>query len=53
MITTNDHSLIYFLILLRDLSANQLTGEIPSSIGNLENLKRLQVEEQSSGFYEK
>jgi hypothetical protein len=35
-----DDTLIYFLI-LRDLGANQLTGEIPSSLGNLINLKSL------------
>jgi hypothetical protein len=37
----------------RDLHRNQLTGEIPSSIGNLVNLGELYVEEQSAGFYDK
>jgi hypothetical protein len=37
----------------RTLGENQLTGEIPSSIGNLFNLQQLYVEEKSSEFSNK
>jgi hypothetical protein len=33
----------------RDMSGNQLTGEIPCSLGNLINLQALLVEKQSPG----
>jgi hypothetical protein len=39
--------------ILRYLNENQLTGEIPSSIGNLINLQRLYVEEQWPRLYDK
>jgi hypothetical protein len=38
---------LFSAFISRDLSENQLTGEIPSSIGNLVNLIDLQVEELS------
>jgi hypothetical protein len=37
----NDHSDLFSDFISRHLSDNQLTGEIPSSIGNLVNLQFL------------